>query len=191
MRGAARRARIGRHGGLGEPRSDRARARPRRVRSRARRARAAGVSFGLHSNGLGERALRTPSEQFADQLAHWALGDRSTDPRWLAPARALAPAARARELPPVVGPWPTSSLAIRFRRRASHSLTAGRSQSTPKAGLARREAHPRLRRRCGEEGGPRGKHGFPRHAEGGTRTHTPFRAPDFESGASASSATSA
>ncbi len=27
-----------------------------------------------------------PSEQFADQLAHWALGDRSTDPRWLAPA---------------------------------------------------------------------------------------------------------
>src|SRR4051794_30730590 len=28
-------------------------------------------------------------------------------------------------------------------------------------------------------------------AEGGDRTHTPFRAPDFESGASASSATSA
>ena len=28
-------------------------------------------------------------------------------------------------------------------------------------------------------------------AEGGNRTHTPFRAPDFESGASASSATSA
>ena len=81
-------------------------------------------------------------------------------PRWLEPAE-LSRLLREHELPPVVGPWPTSSLAIRFRRRASHSLTAGRSQSTPKAGSARREAHPRLRRRCGEEGGPRGETWFP------------------------------
>ena len=55
------------------------------------------VVFDLALDERGRRAFRSafvrtgwrnapfvpPSEQFADQLAHWALGEESTDPRWL------------------------------------------------------------------------------------------------------------
>jgi hypothetical protein len=58
------------------------------------------VVFDLALDERGRRAFRSafvrtgwsnarfipPSEQFADQVAHWALGESSTDPRWLAPA---------------------------------------------------------------------------------------------------------
>ena len=58
------------------------------------------VVFDLALDERGRRAFRSafvrtgwrnapfvpPSEQFADQLEHWALGARSTDPRWLEPA---------------------------------------------------------------------------------------------------------
>ena len=56
------------------------------------------VVFDLALDERGRRAFRSAfirtgwenarfvpvSEQFADQLEHWALGERSTDPRWLA-----------------------------------------------------------------------------------------------------------
>ena len=55
------------------------------------------VVFDLALDERGRRAFRAaflrtnwenaccipPSEQFADQLAHWALGEQSTDPRWM------------------------------------------------------------------------------------------------------------
>jgi hypothetical protein len=82
-------------------------------------------------------------------------------------------------------PLEHSALALHVSRR--------RPACPAVASTARDARHP-----CSEEGGPWGKHGFPREverseddAEGGNRTHTARRPPDFESGASASSATSA
>ena len=97
------------------------------------------VVFDLALDERGRRAFRSafvrtgwrnapfvpPSEQFADQLAHWALDERSTDPRWLEPASSRDCCASTRATARC-RPVAYFSLAIRFGP-PSHSLTAGRS----------------------------------------------------------------
>ena len=77
------------------------------------------VVFDLALDERGRRAFRSAfirtgwdnaqfipvSEQFADQVEHWALGDASSDPRWLSARRARKPAPRARRVPTASPQW--------------------------------------------------------------------------------------
>ena len=110
LRGGPRGPGDDRHGRLGEPRGDPPRARSRGLRSRARRARPPCVRSAFIRTGWEKVQFIPVSEQFADQVEHWALGKESGDPALAVAERVLAAASRTRRVPAAVGPRPASAL---------------------------------------------------------------------------------
>src|SRR5256885_13329164 len=143
------------------------------------------------------RALAAPSGALSSQSASIRVSLETT---WFALRSRMAKSARC--FAPVTSIGPPSSLSSSRPRIPYRIRTVLSGDVTPsKLGHSDRPQYPEL---CGTEqrGAPGwntltdtlvpdpGTRTIP-SAEGGGRTHTPFRTPDFESGASANSATSA
>ena len=108
------------------------------------------VVFDLALDERGRRAFRSAfvrtgwsnarfipgSEQFADQLEHWALGGEIHRPEMAGTGRALAPATRARELSPAPRGWPARPLTYsEFEAEVAELADAPDSKSGAREGV--------------------------------------------------------